>query len=81
MGAVRGIPFYVAVLLCASSSAADWSAFRGPSGDGISTAVNVPAEWSAEGGVAWKVDLPGRNNGSPIVSAGHILLTSAETTA
>jgi outer membrane protein assembly factor BamB len=78
MGGVPRICYLIAVVCCESTWAADWSGFRGRSGDGTSTAVNVPAEWSAEEGIAWKVDLPGQCNGSPIVSAGHIFLTSAE---
>ncbi|MCP4508699.1 MAG: PQQ-binding-like beta-propeller repeat protein, partial [Fuerstiella sp.] len=61
-----------------TTAAEDWSAFRGPLGDGISRAVNVPAEWSEDQGVAWKVALPGKSNGSPIVSANCVFLVSAE---
>ena len=56
----------------------DWSAFRGPHGNGVSTATNVPVEWSAEKNIAWNVELPGECNGSPIVSSAHIFVTSAE---
>lgn len=58
--------------------AADWPAFRGPAGDGISAAKEVPTDWSAEQGIAWRVSLPGKSNGSPIVSGTNIFLTSAE---
>ncbi|HIF01016.1 MAG TPA: serine/threonine protein kinase [Planctomycetes bacterium] len=78
MNALPGISICVAVTLCATTAAEDWSAFRGPSGDGISGAVNVPTEWSEDQGVAWKVPLPGKSNGSPIVSANRVFLVSAQ---
>ena len=59
-------------------SAADWTAFRGPNGNGISTADNVPVRWGTDQNVAWKVNVPGKSNGSPVVSGDRIFLTSAE---
>ncbi|MCA9155377.1 MAG: PQQ-binding-like beta-propeller repeat protein, partial [Planctomycetales bacterium] len=69
--------------LCAAGflaplSAADWPQFRGPTGDGVSTATNVPIEWDANSNVAWKAPLPRPANGSPIVSGGRVFVTSAE---
>ena len=58
--------------------AEDWSAFRGSAGNGVSGSVDVPVKWSSDQNVAWKVDLPGNSNGSPIVSSGCVFLTSAE---
>ena len=67
-------------VICAASVsiAADWSAFRGPHNTGVSDAKNVPVKWNAESNIAWRVDLPGRNNGSPVVSGDRILLTCAD---
>lgn len=59
--------------LCAS----DWSAFRGAAGDGYSSAKNVPVEWDAEENIAWKIKLPGRSNGSPVLRGNRVFLTSA----
>ncbi|MCA9161546.1 MAG: PQQ-binding-like beta-propeller repeat protein [Pirellulaceae bacterium] len=69
--------------LCAAGflaplSAADWPQFRGPTGDGVSTATKVPIEWDADTNVAWKAPLPRPANGSPIVSGGRVFVTSAE---
>jgi outer membrane protein assembly factor BamB len=55
----------------------DWPQFRGPSGQGISSEKNLPAEWSTTKNVAWKVPVPGRGWSSPIVSKGRVYLTTA----
>ena len=60
--------------------AADWPAFRGAGGDGIAGG-SAPVEWDAEKNVAWKVPLPQPSNGSPIVAAGRVFVTSTEDTA
>src|SRR3954469_17916121 len=54
----------------------EWPEFRGPTGQGISLATNVPIRWSAAESVKWKAAIaPGWS--SPVVSAGHIYLTAA----
>jgi outer membrane protein assembly factor BamB len=55
----------------------EWPQFRGPTGQGISAAVNVPVKWSAEESVAWKVEVPGKGWSSPVLSRGRLYLTSA----
>jgi hypothetical protein len=68
--------------LCAPSNAADWPQFRGPSGDGVAAASNLPTRWG--GGfeaVTWQAEIPGRGWSSPIVVADRIWLTTAEQTA
>jgi outer membrane protein assembly factor BamB len=55
---------------------ADWPRFRGPTGEGTSTAKNLPTKWSATEGIAWKTPLPGPGASSPIVIGDHIYLTS-----
>lgn len=66
------------LLFTGPAFAEDWSAFRGAAGNGITDATNVPVEWSGDQNVAWKVDLPGQSNGSPIVSDGCVFVTSAD---
>src|ERR1700730_18383652 len=60
--------------LCA---AADWPAFRGPNGDGVSPEKDVPLNWGPERNIKWKIPLPNKGNSSPIVSKGRIFLTYA----
>lgn len=59
--------------LCAAE---DWPAFRGPGGQGLSTATNVPVKWGPDENVAWKVDLPGKGWSSPVLAGGRIYLTA-----
>lgn len=68
------------VLLSAGTfaGAGDWSAFRGPRGDGVADATGVPTHWSATDNIRWKTKLPRPGNGSAIVSGGRVFVTSAE---
>lgn len=55
----------------------DWPQFRGPTDQGLSSAKNLPIEWSTTRNVAWKRAVPGVGWSSPIVYKGRIYLTSA----
>jgi outer membrane protein assembly factor BamB len=68
-----------AVLAARPAGAADdWPQFRGPTGQGHSTARGVPLEWSESRNVRWKVPVPGSGWSSPVVAAGRVWLTSSE---
>ena len=45
----------------------NWPAFRGVDGQSVSKDKGYPIEWGADRNVRWKVRLPGRSNGSPVV--------------
>ncbi len=60
-----------------ASPAADWPQFRGPGGQGISSAKNLPVEWSEDKNVTWKVPVPGLGWSSPVLVNGKIILTTA----
>ena len=60
-------------------AAPDWPEFRGPTGQGISTATSVPLQWSASSNVVWKVEVPGEGWSSPVLSQGELYLTTAVT--
>jgi outer membrane protein assembly factor BamB len=55
----------------------NWPEFRGPTGQGTSSARNVPVHWSATSNVVWKTAVPGEGWSSPVIVAGRIYLTSA----
>lgn len=55
---------------------ADWPAFRGPSGMGVSDAKGLPLTWSKDEGIVWKTELPGAGASSPITWRDRIYLTS-----
>lgn len=56
---------------------ADWPQFRGPNGNGISEAKNLPLIWSEEKNVKWKTAIPGRAWSSPVILSNEIWLTTA----
>ena len=62
-------------LLTVSKEANDWAAFRGPDGQGVSTAKALPVEWSESENIAWKIPMPGPGASSPIVFKDHIYIT------
>ncbi len=59
------------------AAAADWPAFRGSKGDGVSAEMDVPLNWGPERNIKWKTPLPNKGNSSPIVSKGKVFLTCA----
>ncbi|QDU36542.1 outer membrane biogenesis protein BamB [Maioricimonas rarisocia] len=73
----RSVLTLLTVLGMAIPAMADWPQFRGPGGQGVSEAKNVPVRWSDTENVAWKADLPGVAWSSPAVVDGRIYLTNA----
>lgn len=64
-----------------SVSAVDWPQFRGPAGQGISNARNVPLNWSSSSNIVWRTEIPGRGWSSPILWRGRLYLTTAVSAA
>src|SRR5437868_7428791 len=62
-------------------SALDWPQFRGPGGQGISNARNLPVNWSSASNVVWIADIPGLGWSSPVLHRGRLYVTSAVTQA
>jgi len=54
-----------------------WPQWRGPSADGVAPYGNPPIEWSENQNIAWKIELPGRGNSTPIVWGDRLFLTTA----
>ncbi|HEV7396887.1 MAG TPA: PQQ-binding-like beta-propeller repeat protein [Pyrinomonadaceae bacterium] len=72
------ITFVLAVIaLTATAGATNWPGWRGPTGQGVSTEKNLPAEWSSTKNVKWKTPIAGRGHSSPIVWGNRIFLTTA----
>ena len=46
--------------ICPAARCENWPEFRGPTGQGVSTARNLPVEWSSTNNVAWKQTIPGK---------------------
>ena len=55
------------LLLPCTALGKDWGHWRGPVGNGSSPDAKPPVEWSATKNVKWKVPVPGRGSGSPVV--------------
>ncbi|MEM9282983.1 MAG: PQQ-binding-like beta-propeller repeat protein [Verrucomicrobiota bacterium] len=64
--------------LLLSSQADEWPQFRGPDGDGIADAANVPREFGESSSLTWKIKLPGRGWSSPVFDGEHLWLTTAK---
>jgi outer membrane protein assembly factor BamB len=54
-----------------------WGQWRGPLATGVSPTANPPVEWSETKNVRWKIEVPGRGSGSPVVWGDRVFLTSA----
>lgn len=65
-------------LICggAAPTAKDWPQFRGPTGEGVSSAQGVAATWSAGENILWKVPLPGAGSSSPVVVGDRVFITA-----
>src|SRR5689334_3813229 len=59
------------------AASTDWPEFRGPTGQGVSTAANVPTHWSDSQNIAWRTELPGTGWSSPVLADGRVYLTAA----
>ena len=62
--------------------AENWSEFRGPTGQGHSTARNLPLEWRSDSdgpatNIVWRQSSPGKGWSSPVFYDGRVYLTSA----
>ena len=55
----------------------DWPQFRGPEGQGHSTASKLPTTWSETENVLWKTPVPGSGWSSPALLGQQIWLTTA----
>jgi outer membrane protein assembly factor BamB len=44
-----------------------WPQWRGPGGQGVSSAKSLPVKWSATENVKWKIEIPGKGYSSPCV--------------
>ena len=80
-------PFFVLCFLCVAlltfaslADAQDWNHWRGSTGNGGSVDAQPPTKWSDTKNVKWKVAIPGRGMGSPVVSGNKVFVVSAVLT-
>jgi outer membrane protein assembly factor BamB len=54
-----------------------WGQWRGPDATGVSRTATPPLEWGEGKNIRWKVEIPGRGSGSPIVWGDRVYLLTA----
>ena len=62
------------LVLALQTGAADWTQFRGPLGNGVSTDRNLPTKLSEEN-LKWSITLPGRGLSGALVLGDKVILT------
>lgn len=71
------LPLVFAVLTAAQVDAENWGHWRGPTGNGVAENATPPTSWSDTENVKWKVAIPGKGSGSPVVWDGKVFIVSA----
>jgi outer membrane protein assembly factor BamB len=66
----------VALLQCPSTGD-NWAHWRGPAGNGVAPNARPPVRWSSTGNVKWKVAIPGRSSGSPVIWEDRVFVVTA----
>jgi len=74
--AVAWVFLFSAVGHAAELPAGCWPVWRGPYSMGSTDSGEYPVKWTAEDGLAWKAELPGRGCSTPVVWGDHIILTA-----
>jgi len=67
----------VVLSLAPRARAENWPAWRGSTGQGVSSEKNLPTNWSTTENIKWKIKLPDTGNSTPIVWGDKIFLTQA----
>jgi outer membrane protein assembly factor BamB len=75
---MRIIVLLVILLSATGVVSANWPAWRGPTGDGVSAEKNLPVKWSTTENIAWKIELPQWSGATPIIWGDTIFLNVAE---
>src|SRR6476619_6110801 len=59
------------------AAAGYWAQERGPYATGVSRRADPPIEWSETSNVRWKVEIPGRGSGTPVIWDNKVFVLSA----
>ena len=54
-----------------------WPQWRGPYATGVSKTADPPVEWSETKNIRWKVEIPGRGSGTPVIWDNKVFVLSA----
>ena len=61
------------------SIAANWPAWRGPGGDGVSQEQNLPANWNTSTNITWKIAMPDVSGSTPVIWGENIFMNTADS--
>jgi outer membrane protein assembly factor BamB len=61
----------------ASVSADNWAHWRGPTGNSVAANASPPTTWSDTENVKWKVAIPGKGSGSPVIWENQVFVVTA----
>lgn len=65
------------VLTGSAVHADNWAHWRGPEGNGTAPGATPPAAFSSTQNVKWKVEVPGKGSGSPLIWEDKVVVTAA----
>lgn len=77
-------PLFALALLTLSSSLAyadNWLHWRGPTGNGTSPTASPPTSWSETQNIKWKVAIPGKGSGSPVIWEDRVFVVTGAPAA
>jgi outer membrane protein assembly factor BamB len=74
----RSVLILMVMLVWGGGASANWPAWRGPGGNGVSAEKNLPIKWSPSENIAWKLALPQWSGATPVIWGDTIFLNVAE---
>lgn len=84
MNRTQGIRFRLHVIIVfvllpwtLAATEMNWPEFRGPMGNGVSTATNLPTHWSETENVKWQTAIHGKGWSSPVIWGKQVWFTTA----
>src|SRR5262245_20365708 len=54
-----------------------WPQWRGPYATGVSKTADPPVEWSETKNIRWKIEVPGRGSGTPVIWGDKVFVLTA----
>ncbi|HYT68829.1 MAG TPA: PQQ-binding-like beta-propeller repeat protein [Vicinamibacterales bacterium] len=77
-GILAALAFSSLTLAAADTTAEKyWPQWRGPYATGVSKTADPPVEWSETKNIHWKVEIPGRGSGTPVIWGDKVFVLSA----
>ncbi len=80
MRMMSALSLFLALVTVQHAIAGNWAHWRGPLGNGVAPDANPPVEWSESKNVKWKVPIPGRGSGSPVIWEDQVFVVTAVAT-